>query len=173
MNLINIKDIYYYNKLLPSRLNNFKIVLYFAKMSSYHHRNSYNKNGLNKGLNKGNYQLKFEEKVIIATCEALSLSLQRKFEGSIFNGIKMPLDTVGSAEEYDGHLTAPECVDCSSTTMEIALFALTKFVGGWKVLNDLCNASRPYSSMLIENIIRTEFKMPLLLKPRTAFNESV
>ena len=120
---------------------------------------------------KGNYQLKFEEKVIIATCEALSLSLQRKFKGSIFNGIKMPMDTESVA--YEGHLTAPEFIYCSSTPTEIALFALTKFVGGWKILNDLCNASRPYSSMLIENIIRTEFKMPLLIKPRTAFNESI
>ena len=138
-------------------------------MSCSRVRNSYNE-GRNR---KGNYQLTFEEKVVVATCEALLLNKQRLSQGSKFNGVKMPINTVESAAEYEGNLNAPKNIYCTSTTMEIALFALAKFVGGWTVLNDLSNASRPYSSMLIENIIRTEFKMPLLLKPRSSFSESV
>lgn len=138
---------------------------------SYSRRRS---NSYNGGRNtKGNYQLTFEEKVVIATCEALSLNMQRLSQGSILNGVKMPMNTPESTTEYNGHLIAPKHINCSSTPTEIALFALAKFVGGWTVLNDLSNASRPYSSMLIENIIRTEFKMTLLTKPRTAFSESV
>lgn len=120
---------------------------------------------------KGNYQLKLDEKVVVATCEAILLSLQRKLQGSIFNGVKMPMDADTTA--YEGQLSAPQNIFRSSTSIDIALFALTKFVGGWTVLNELCNASRPYASMLIENIIRTELKMPILTKPRTAFNEVV
>ena len=130
-------------------------------MSYYSHRHN----------TKGNYQLTLEQNIVIATCQAISFSLQRKIPGSMLDGVKMPMNTDSIA--YEEQLNAPKHICRSSTTIEIALFALTKFVGGWKVFNELCNVSRPYLSMLIENIIRTEFNMPLLTKPRTAFNESV
>ena len=120
---------------------------------------------------KGNYQLTLEQNIVIATCQAISFSLQIKIPGSMLDGVKMPMDT--DTTEYEGQLSAPQNICRSSTSIDIALFALTKFVGGWTVLNELYNASRPYASMLIENIIRTELKMPILTKPRTAFNESV